>query len=61
MTAALEARGKKEVELNALPVERKVTPTLQRIADKYLAEIKATRKKKTYQAYSVALSQPTDG
>ena len=31
LTAALEARAKKEVELNALPIERKVTRTLQRV------------------------------
>jgi integrase len=54
VTAALDARRSKEAELNATPaVERK--RMLQTVADKYLAEIKAGRKKKTHQAYDVAL------
>jgi hypothetical protein len=44
MTAALDARRTKELELNAVPAERKPKRTLQRAADQYLAEIKATRK-----------------
>ena len=55
LIAALEARRKKESELNAIPAERKPKRTLQRAADEYLAEIKATRKKKTHQAYIVAV------
>ena len=39
----------------AEPVARKPTRALQAVARKYLTEIKATRKAKTYQAYSVAL------
>jgi hypothetical protein len=46
LTAALEARRKKEMELNALPAERKVTCTLQRVADKYLAEIQCNLEEK---------------
>jgi len=37
------------------PAESKPKRTLQRAADECLAEVKATRKKKTHQAYSVAL------
>jgi integrase len=55
LLAALEARRRKESELNAVPVDRKLKRTLQRAADEYLAEIRATRKKKTHQAYTVAL------
>jgi hypothetical protein len=40
LTAALEARQKKELELNAVPAERKPKRTLQRAADEYLAETK---------------------
>ena len=54
LTAALKARSDKEAELNAAPVvERK--GMLQSTIDKYLIGIKAGRKKKTFQAYDVAL------
>jgi hypothetical protein len=47
---AIAARRKKEEELDATPaVERKPRRTLQRLADEYLKEIKATKKKKTWQ------------
>lgn len=56
LSEAITARRRKEDELNAAPaVERKPRRTLQRVADEYLKEIKATRKKRTWQAYSVAL------
>jgi integrase len=55
LTSALEARREKEFELNAVPAESTPKRTLRRAADEYLAEIKATRKKETHQAYSVAL------
>jgi hypothetical protein len=55
LTAALAARREKEEELLALPVaNRKSRRNIRTIADEYLAEIKATRKKKTYQAYCIA-------
>jgi len=57
LSEAIAARRRMEDELNAfLPVERKgKRRMLSKAAADYLAEIKATRKKKTHQAYAVAL------
>jgi hypothetical protein len=59
LTAALQARADKEAELNAAPaVEHK--GMLQNAIDNYLVGIKAGRKKKTFQAYDVALRYLTE-
>jgi hypothetical protein len=56
LNAALEARRKKEIELRADSSPQRSSRTLTRVAAKFLAEIQATRKKKTHAAYRTALT-----